>query len=252
MNGLIGPRRNRHLARPATSASCSHTKPSSPSLQTVPHHFQDIMTQRHAFKSFAHDHYFDRTNPTALHSHARRTLRFAAPLGPLGWIAEKLVLRSYLSSFLIDSGTELIKQVAEGSEKTWSRFIEAVTIHRHPIRDEQTLRTPSPRKDHTQGPDLRSLSLSSSTATTSAPPAATLFPIVEQPPEALRRQTSASSSATSLSPMHPYAEHAAETAEFAAAHDKFWEMHALLYKHQRNLSKTPTFSNSPSDLKPLH
>jgi protein-disulfide isomerase len=37
-------------------------------------------------------------------------------------------------------------------------------------------------------------------------------------------------------PMHPYAEHAAETVEFAAAHDKFWEMHDLLYKHQRNLA----------------
>jgi protein-disulfide isomerase len=36
--------------------------------------------------------------------------------------------------------------------------------------------------------------------------------------------------------MHPYAEHAAETAEFAAAHDKYWEMHDLLFKHQRNLS----------------
>jgi protein-disulfide isomerase len=36
--------------------------------------------------------------------------------------------------------------------------------------------------------------------------------------------------------MHPYAEHAAETAEFAAAHDKFWEMHELLFKHQRNLA----------------
>ncbi len=36
-------------------------------------------------------------------------------------------------------------------------------------------------------------------------------------------------------PMHEYAEHAAETAEFAAAHDKFWEVHDLLYKHQRDL-----------------
>jgi protein-disulfide isomerase len=36
--------------------------------------------------------------------------------------------------------------------------------------------------------------------------------------------------------MHPYAEHAAETAEFAAAHDKFWEMHDLLFKHQANLT----------------
>jgi protein-disulfide isomerase len=36
--------------------------------------------------------------------------------------------------------------------------------------------------------------------------------------------------------MHPYAQHAAETAEFAAAHGKFWPMHDLLYKHQSNLS----------------
>ncbi len=36
--------------------------------------------------------------------------------------------------------------------------------------------------------------------------------------------------------MHPYAEHAAETAEFAAAHNKFWEMHDALFKHQSNLA----------------
>jgi protein-disulfide isomerase len=35
--------------------------------------------------------------------------------------------------------------------------------------------------------------------------------------------------------MHPYAEHAAETAEFANAHGKFWEMHDLLFENQANL-----------------
>jgi len=35
-----------------------------------------------------------------------------------------------------------------------------------------------------------------------------------------------------LSEIHEHAESAAETAEFAAAHGKFWEMHDLLYKHQ--------------------
>ncbi len=38
-----------------------------------------------------------------------------------------------------------------------------------------------------------------------------------------------------LSEMHPRAEHAAETAEFAAAHGLFWEMHDLLYENQENL-----------------
>ena len=40
-----------------------------------------------------------------------------------------------------------------------------------------------------------------------------------------------------LSEMHQYAEAAAETAEFAAAHGKFWEMYELLYKHQEELTE---------------
>jgi protein-disulfide isomerase len=34
---------------------------------------------------------------------------------------------------------------------------------------------------------------------------------------------------------HPHAEAAAETAEFAAAHGKFWEMHDLLFENQSRL-----------------
>ncbi len=39
-----------------------------------------------------------------------------------------------------------------------------------------------------------------------------------------------------LSQMHPWAETAAEVAEFAGAHSKFWEMHDLLYEYQESLS----------------
>ena len=39
-----------------------------------------------------------------------------------------------------------------------------------------------------------------------------------------------------LSEMHPHAEHAAEAAEAAGAHDRFWEMHDLLYAHQQALT----------------
>jgi protein-disulfide isomerase len=39
-----------------------------------------------------------------------------------------------------------------------------------------------------------------------------------------------------LTQLHPYAEPAAETAEFAGAHEKFWEMHDLLYENQDRLS----------------
>ena len=38
-----------------------------------------------------------------------------------------------------------------------------------------------------------------------------------------------------LSTMHPHAEHAAEAAETAGAHGKFWEMHDMLYENQEAL-----------------
>jgi len=38
-----------------------------------------------------------------------------------------------------------------------------------------------------------------------------------------------------LSQMHPRAESAAETAEFAGSHKKFWEMHDLLFENQDRL-----------------
>ena len=37
-------------------------------------------------------------------------------------------------------------------------------------------------------------------------------------------------------PMHPFAEPAAETAEFAAAHGNFWQMHDALYENQRHFT----------------
>jgi protein-disulfide isomerase len=41
-----------------------------------------------------------------------------------------------------------------------------------------------------------------------------------------------------LSQLHPYAEAAAETAEFAAVHDKFWPMHDLIYENQDLLDES--------------
>src|ERR1700761_4891700 len=40
-----------------------------------------------------------------------------------------------------------------------------------------------------------------------------------------------------LTQIHPYAEPAAETAEFAAAHHKFWEMHDLLFENQQSFDE---------------
>ncbi|HUD68258.1 MAG TPA: DsbA family protein [Candidatus Sulfotelmatobacter sp.] len=40
-----------------------------------------------------------------------------------------------------------------------------------------------------------------------------------------------------LREIHPYAEAAAETAEFAATQGKFWEMHDLIFENQNSLSE---------------
>jgi protein-disulfide isomerase len=51
-----------------------------------------------------------------------------------------------------------------------------------------------------------------------------------------------------LTQIHPWAEPAAEVAEFAAAHGKFWEMHDLLYENQGNFGEE-LFKSLAADLK---
>jgi protein-disulfide isomerase len=50
-----------------------------------------------------------------------------------------------------------------------------------------------------------------------------------------------------LSQIHSWAEPAAETAEFAGAHGKFWEMHDLLFENQQSLGDA-LFLNLTGDL----
>lgn len=50
-----------------------------------------------------------------------------------------------------------------------------------------------------------------------------------------------------LKELHPHAEAAAEAAEFAADHKKFWEMHDLIFENQENLS-IPTLLELGQDL----
>ncbi|WP_263349746.1 DsbA family protein [Acidicapsa acidisoli] len=50
-----------------------------------------------------------------------------------------------------------------------------------------------------------------------------------------------------LAQIHPWAEPAAEVAEFAGAHGKFWEMHDLLFENQLGLDEA-LFMNLANDL----
>ena len=89
-------------------------------LYEKPNHFQDVMV-RGMFRSFTHDHYFTSTpdGGTLMHDE----LRFAAPLWILGLMAERLVLKRYLTGFLIKRNRE-IKCIAEGPASLWEPYLE--------------------------------------------------------------------------------------------------------------------------------
>jgi ligand-binding SRPBCC domain-containing protein len=73
-----------------------------------PTHFRDSMVKG-AFKRFDHDHFFRAENGG---THCRDVFDFDAPLGPLGRIAEAVVLERYMRRFL-EKRMQLLKEMAE-------------------------------------------------------------------------------------------------------------------------------------------
>jgi len=84
-----------------------------------PHHFRDSMVSG-AFRRFDHDHFFEEIEGG---TSIRERFDFEAPLGPLGRIAEILILERYMRRLLVER-TEVIVAVAE-SER-WSEYVLAV------------------------------------------------------------------------------------------------------------------------------
>jgi len=81
-----------------------------------PTHFRDSMV-RGAFQRLDHDHFFTADGGGTL---MRDVFDYRAPLGPLGWLAERLFLTQYLRHFLETRNDEL-KAVAESS--AWKEFV---------------------------------------------------------------------------------------------------------------------------------
>jgi ligand-binding SRPBCC domain-containing protein len=77
-----------------------------------PYKFVDQMV-RGAFKSMRHIHEFE---PRGSQTLMKDTLIFEAPLGVLGYIVERLILKKYMTSFLDDRNQEL-KIIAEDKWK---------------------------------------------------------------------------------------------------------------------------------------
>jgi ligand-binding SRPBCC domain-containing protein len=79
--------------------------------------FQDRMV-RGAFASLEHDHVFTPTDGGAA-TEMVDVLRFAAPLGPIGWVAERLLLAGHLRRLLAERG-RVLKGLAESDG--WREF----------------------------------------------------------------------------------------------------------------------------------
>lgn len=73
-----------------------------------PAFFQDRMT-RGAFRSLEHDHHFEPRDGGTL---MIDVVSFEAPFGPIGWLAERLLIAPHLRRFLIQRGNAL-KEMAE-------------------------------------------------------------------------------------------------------------------------------------------
>ncbi|RTQ45599.1 cell division protein [Hymenobacter gummosus] len=85
-----------------------------------PAYFCDEM-QRGAFRSMRHEHYF---TETAGLTEMRDVFHFVSPLGPLGRLADALVLRRYLRRFLAERGA-VIKHYAETD--AWQQVLPGTT-----------------------------------------------------------------------------------------------------------------------------
>jgi len=117
-HGMIGPGetvtwRGRHFGLMLTHTSLIDR-------YDRPRYFRDLMVNG-AFKSFEHQHFFDALPQGG--TLMRDELRFAAPLGPLGWLAEVLVLRTYMTRFLRQRNG-VIRVVAESETGGWRRYIK--------------------------------------------------------------------------------------------------------------------------------
>ena len=87
-----------------------------------PFYFQDTML-RGAFRSMQHDHYFLQLPVNAgeaPRTEMRDVFRFAAPLGGLGLLAERTVLRGYMRT-LLQERNRVIQGVASSGE--WRRYV---------------------------------------------------------------------------------------------------------------------------------
>src|SRR5437899_3140658 len=98
-----------------------------------------------------------------------------------------------------------------------------------------SLKVPVTEADHVQGDDSAPVTLVEY-GDYECPHCAHAHGIVQQLQEQYGEQLRFVFRNFPLTEIHPLAEPAAEAAEFAATHGKFWEMHDAIYENQEDLS----------------
>jgi protein-disulfide isomerase len=91
-------------------------------------------------------------------------------------------------------------------------------------------------KDHVQGPDDAPVTLVEY-GDYQCPYCGQAYPIVKRVQKHFGKTLRFVFRNFPLREVHPHAESAAETAEYAGAHGKFWEMHDLLFENQERLAE---------------
>ncbi len=98
------------------------------------------------------------------------------------------------------------------------------------------LKTPVGDHDHVQGPEDALVTLVEY-GDYECPHCGRAYPIVKQVQERFGDRLRFVFRNFPLIEAHPHAEEAAESAEFAAASEKFWPMHDLLFENQRRFNR---------------
>jgi ligand-binding SRPBCC domain-containing protein len=116
--GLIGP--NENVRWRATHFGVTQHLTSRITAFNPPHYFQDTMTEG-AFRFMRHDHYFSPLAPNL--TEMKDAFTFAAPLPILGQLAERLVLRRYMTN-LLQKRNQILKEIAESQR--WREFLPKI------------------------------------------------------------------------------------------------------------------------------
>jgi len=100
--------------------------------------------------------------------------------------------------------------------------------------DAARLTLPAGGRDHSHGPADAAVTLVEY-GDYECPHCGRAYPIVKEIQQRLGTELRFIFRNFPLAELHPHAQHAAEAAEAAAAQGRFWEMHDLLFEHQRAL-----------------